>query len=109
MLIGCSHDRQRRPRAGVHREMMDGASTRTRQFRFRTGDRKIDGNAGELGCSDDGGRLVREGPMMRLGKNIPATLPSYATIAPILHAQLHVTPAHRGITLNEGAADANGR
>ena len=46
---------------------------------------------------------------MRLAKNIPAKLPSYATIAPILHAQMHVTPAQRGITLNTGAADADGR
>jgi hypothetical protein len=47
--------------------------------------------------------------MMRLGENIPATLPSYATIAPILHAETHVTPTQRGTTLNEGAADADGR
>jgi len=47
--------------------------------------------------------------VMRLGENIPATPPPYATIAPILHAQTHATPAQRGITLNTGAADADGR
>jgi hypothetical protein len=47
--------------------------------------------------------------MMRLGENIPATLPTYATIAPILHAETHVTLTQRGTTLNEGAADADGR
>ena len=78
-------------------------------FWHETPEQNLNANAGELGCSDDGGRLVREGPMMRLGRNITLKLPFYATIAPILHARLHGTPAHRGITLNEGAADANGR
>ena len=90
-------------------KIMDGASTRTRRFRFRSGDRKIDANASELGCSDDGGGCIRDARAMRLGKNINAKLPSYATIAPILHAKLQVTPTQRGITLNTGAADADGR
>jgi hypothetical protein len=33
---------RQRLRVRLHREMMDGASTRSRQFRFRTGDRKTD-------------------------------------------------------------------
>jgi hypothetical protein len=51
----------------------------------------------------------REGSLMRFAKNIPATLPSCATIAPILHAAMHVMPERRGITFNIGAADAAGR
>jgi hypothetical protein len=33
---------RQRLRVRLHKEMMDGASTQSRQFRFRTGDRKTD-------------------------------------------------------------------
>ena len=42
--------------------------------------------------------------MMLSGKNIPATDILYATVAPILHIQVHAEPADRGTTLNNGAA-----
>lgn len=74
-------------RVRLHREMMRGASTQSRQFRFRTGDRRIDaGESKNRLPRDDDERPDREGSLMRLAKNIPAKLPSYATIAPILHA-----------------------
>jgi hypothetical protein len=92
----------------MHKEMIDGPSIKPRQFRFRTGNRKIDANGFASGGRDIGQYHVHPGLLMRLAKNIPATLPSYATIAPILHAQ-HVTPAQRGITFRIGAADATGR
>jgi hypothetical protein len=92
----------------MHKEMIDGPPPRTTQFRFRTGDRKINAKGFETGSREHGQSHAHQGLLMRLVKNIHATLPSYATIAPILHAQ-HVTPAQRGITLNIGAADATGR
>jgi hypothetical protein len=93
----------------MHKEMIDGVPPQTRQFRFRTGDRKIDAKDFESSQLDTGKRLVREGYLMRHGKNIPATRPFYATIAPILHKQLHGTLTQRDTTLNIGAADADGR
>jgi hypothetical protein len=88
--------------------MIDGPSTRLRHFRFRTGDRKINANGFETGGRDSGQLHVHAGLLMRLVKNIHATLPSYATTVPILNAQ-HGMPAQSGITLNTGAADAAGR
>jgi hypothetical protein len=38
--------------------------------------------------------------MMRLDENIHATPPPYATVAPILHKQMHGNPADRGNTPN---------
>ena len=97
----------------IQKELIDGRSTRTTQFRFRTGDRKINAKGCETGGRDNGQSDVHQSDvqqslLMRLVKNIHATLPSYATIAPILHAQ-HVTPVQSGITHNTGAADATGR
>jgi len=92
----------------MHKEMIDGHSTKPRQFRFRTGDRKINANGFESGRRNNARNHVPAGLLMRLAENIHATLPSYATIAPILHVQ-HVTPAQRGITFSTGAADATGR
>jgi hypothetical protein len=101
---------RRRLRVRLHREMMDRASTRSRQFRFRTGDRKTEcPRVQKMPSPDDAERSDREGYLMRFAKNIPAKLPSCATIAPILHAEMHVTPERRGINLNIGAADADGR
>jgi len=47
--------------------------------------------------------------MMRIGENIHAKYPSYATVAPILHRSVHTSPTDRGTTLSTGAADAAGR
>jgi hypothetical protein len=47
---------------------------------------------------------IANGGTMRLDENIPATAPSYATVAPILHNHDHAQSADRGITLNNGAA-----
>ena len=106
----CSQDFATAAPCAVHREMMDGASNRSRQFRLRTGDRRIDAQrVRKLVFTGGHKRPDRESSVMRFAKNIPATLPSCATIAPILHAATHVTPEHRGITLNTGAADADGR
>jgi hypothetical protein len=38
---------RQRLRVRLHKEMMDGASTRSRQFRFRTGDNRIDADESE--------------------------------------------------------------
>jgi hypothetical protein len=47
--------------------------------------------------------------MMRIGENIHAICPPYATVAPILLKLVHDNLAHRGTTPSNGAADADGR
>jgi hypothetical protein len=47
--------------------------------------------------------------MMRIGENIHATYPPYATVALILQGQVRANPTDRGTTPNTGATDADGR
>jgi hypothetical protein len=70
---------------------------------------KFDAKDFRIGRSMTAVGLGAKVSLMRLGENIPATLPTYATIAPILHARTHVTPTQRGTTPSKGAADADGR
>lgn len=48
-------------------------------------------------------------PMTACRKNIDATPPQFATVAPILHGSMTVTANCRNPNLNNGAADADGR
>jgi hypothetical protein len=76
---------------------------------FRTGIRKI--YADDRGFADHGhvDITVANIRMMRIGENIHATPPSYATVAPILHEWVRANLNDRGTTSNTGAADADGR
>jgi len=47
--------------------------------------------------------------MTRIGENIHATYPPYATVAPIFQVWVRGNPTDRGTTSNTGAADADGR
>jgi hypothetical protein len=47
--------------------------------------------------------------MMRIDENIPATPPTYATVAPILHIKMLTDASKRSINPNHGAADEYGR
>jgi hypothetical protein len=76
---------------------------------FQTGVRKTHASPRVFGATMDINDTLANGGMMRIGENIHAICPPYATVAPILHGLVRDDPAHRGTTLNNGAADADGR
>jgi hypothetical protein len=107
VLASKSPKRQRQ--VLMHKAVIQGVSIPSGRLRFRTGGRKI--------CADDCGfaarmqvyMMIADFRTMRIDENIPATHPSYATVAPILHLRMQYDPANRSATFNNGAADANGR
>jgi hypothetical protein len=107
VLASKSPKRQRQ--VLMHKVVIKGASIPSGRLRFQTGGRKI--------CADDCGFAARMQVYvmiagvrtMRIDENIPATHPTYATVAPILHLRMQCDPADRSATFNNGAADANGR
>jgi hypothetical protein len=79
------------------------------RLRLRTGGRKINADDCALAYPVQVYISVADIRMIRIGENIHATYPSYATVAPILHRSGRKTPVDRSTTLNNGATDADGR
>jgi hypothetical protein len=76
---------------------------------LRTGERKIYASSRVFAFSMHVDSTIADTGMMRIGENIHAICPPYATVAPILLKLVHDNLAHRGTTPSNGAADADGR
>jgi hypothetical protein len=87
----------------------DGFSPTLHRLRFRTGTRKIYAKDRAFADTMQVHITVADVKMTRTDKNIHATYPQSATVAPILSRWIRVLPTHRGTTHNQGAADADGR
>lgn len=93
----------------VHRGVMIGFLIPSGRSRFRTGGRKINANDYGFVVEPQVDISITDNRMMRIGENIHATYPQYATVAPILHKSVRNKPIDRSTTFNQGAADADGR
>jgi hypothetical protein len=82
---------------------------RSNRLRLQTGGRKSNANYRSFLDRMKVDITVTHIRMMRIGENIHATHPQYATVAPILQGWVRVIPTDRGTTSNTGAADADGR
>jgi hypothetical protein len=107
VLASKSSKRQRQ--VLMHKVVIPSASIPSGRLRFRTGERKIRADDCGFAARMQVTVMIADFRTMRIDENIPATHPSYATVAPILHLRMPCDPANRSATFNNGAADANGR
>jgi hypothetical protein len=93
----------------ARRQLRNDASTQNKPAATMPGGRKINATNRRFADMMQVDITVANVEMMRIGENINAKYPPYATVAPILQGCVRGNPTDRGTTSNTGAADADGR